>query len=173
MTNEERIERLKKIRSVHNGSYAEDIDYVIELLRRYGFLGLCEDCMKKRNDVIHAYNKMLEQTSEDCISREAVIKAVDKHTIETEKGLLLDEDISIILEDLPSIQPKKGEWIPVTERLPEEKQSVLVWCPQYKNIYCAYLEKEQWWIFGAFVQIVPNEVIAWQPLPEPYKEDKE
>jgi len=49
--------------------------------------------------------------SGDCISREAVIKAVDKHTIETEKGLLLDEDISIILEDLPSILPKKGEWI--------------------------------------------------------------
>jgi hypothetical protein len=45
----------------------------------------------------------------------------------------------------------------------------LVWCPQYKNIYCAYLEKEQWWIFGAFVQIVPNAVVAWMPLPLPYK----
>ena len=55
-------------------------------------------------------NQALEQTSEDCISREAVIKAVDNHTIETEKGLLLDEDISIILEDLPSIHPEKGEW---------------------------------------------------------------
>jgi hypothetical protein len=64
---------------------------------------------------------------------------------------------------------KPNKWIPVSERLPEDKQSVLVWCPQYKNIYCAYLEKERWWIFGAFVQIVPNEVVAWMPLPLPYK----
>ena len=64
---------------------------------------------------------------------------------------------------------EKGEWIPVSERLPEERRSVLVWCPRYKNIYCAYLEKEQWWIFGAFIQIVPNEVVAWQPLHKPYE----
>ena len=62
-----------------------------------------------------------------------------------------------------------NRWIPCGERLPEDDQAVLVWCPQYKNIYCAYLEKEQWWIFGAFVQIVPNGVVAWMPLPNPYK----
>lgn len=64
---------------------------------------------------------------------------------------------------------QESKWIPVSERLPEDKQAVLVWCPQYKNIYCAYLEKEQWWIFGAFVQIVPNEVVAWMSLPTPYE----
>lgn len=63
-----------------------------------------------------------------------------------------------------------NRWIPISERLPEDKQSVLVWCPQYKNIYCAYLEKEQWWIFGAFAQEVQNEVVAWMPLPDRYKE---
>ena len=73
---------------------------------------------------------------------------------------------------ISALSENKGEWIPVSKRLPEERQSVLVWCPQYKNIYCACLEKEQWWIFGAFVQIVPNEVVAWMPLPEPYKAEK-
>ena len=68
---------------------------------------------------------------------------------------------------------EQTQWIPVSERLPEETRAVLVWCPQYKNIYCAYLKKEQWWIFGAFFQIVPNEVIAWLPLPEPYREEGE
>lgn len=62
------------------------------------------------------------------------------------------------IREIPSVM----RWIPVSERLPEEKQSVLVWCPQYKNKYCAYLEKEQWWIFGAFNQRVPTEVIAWK-----------
>jgi len=84
------------------------------------------------------------------------------------------EDMAIkALEQEPSSSEKPNKWIPVRERLPEDKQAVLVWCPQYKNIYCAYLEKEQWWIFGAFVQIVPNEVIAWMPLPEPYRAESE
>ncbi len=49
----------------------------------------------------------------DLVSKDAVIDAVDKHTFETDEGLCLDEDISIILEDLPSAQPeqKRGRWI--------------------------------------------------------------
>lgn len=66
-----------------------------------------------------------------------------------------------------------NKWIPVSERLPEEKLAVLVWCPKYKNIYCAYCENGNWWIFGAFSQIIPNAVKAWQPLPEPYKAESE
>jgi hypothetical protein len=76
------------------------------------------------------------------------------------------------LELVKQIEPEQ-KWIPVSERLPEDSYAVLVWCPERKNIYCAYLEKEQWWIFGAFVQIVPNEVVAWMPLPEPYKAESE
>lgn len=32
-----------------------------------------------------------------------VIKAIDKHTFETDKGLCLDDDISCILENIPSV----------------------------------------------------------------------
>lgn len=63
-------------------------------------------------------------------------------------------------------------WIPVTERLPEKRLAVLVWCPEYKNIYCAYLDREQWWIFGTYTKL-DFEVVAWQPLPEPYKAESE
>ena len=50
---------------------------------------------------------------EDAVSREDVIKAIDRHTFDTDDGLCLDEDISIILEELPPVTPtrKKGKWI--------------------------------------------------------------
>ena len=65
-------------------------------------------------------------------------------------------------------EPKTGCWIPCSERMPEENYAVLVWCPERKNTYCAYLEEGQWWIFGAYFEKVKLEVIAWMPLPEPY-----
>ena len=56
---------------------------------------------------------MNRRECEDAISREDVIKAVDHHTFDTDDGLCLDEDISIILEDLPPVKPKQktGHWI--------------------------------------------------------------
>ncbi len=62
-----------------------------------------------------------------------------------------------------------GGWIPVTERLPEESTAVLVWCPERKNIYCAYYEEKRWWIFGAYWERIEMEIVAWMPLPKPYK----
>ena len=38
------------------------------------------------------------------IDTEEVIKAVDRHTFDTDDGLCLDEDITIILEEVPSAQ---------------------------------------------------------------------
>lgn len=63
-----------------------------------------------------------------------VIKAVDKHAFETKDGLCLDDDISIILEDVPTIEERKtGKWIDGNKR-----QSCSVCC--YRGVrswsYC-------------------------------------
>lgn len=68
---------------------------------------------------------------------------------------------------------QEPRWIPVAEKLPEDSHAVLVWCPERKNIYCAYREVNQWWIFGAYFEKVTFKVIAWMPLPEAYKAESE
>ena len=93
----------------------------------------------------------------------------------TEEDEYINNATQLAFDDAKEIVQKvaeeyNGGWIPVSERLPEENSAVLVWCPERKDIYCAYLEEGQWWIFGAYFEKVKLEVIAWMPLPEPFKE---
>lgn len=60
-------------------------------------------------------------------------------------------------------------WIPVSERLPENDKTVLVTCKTLKGILSvnrAYYSKE---IGGWHGSGSMSGVIAWMPMPEPYK----
>lgn len=67
--------------------------------------------------------------------------------------------------------PKIGEWIPVSEKLPDVDIEVLVSCKvritKYSYIDIDYRSKKngKWTYFG-------EDVIAWQPLLEPYREEE-
>ena len=114
-----------------------------------------------------------QQPCEDYVSRDDAIELI-AGTDETNgnEPVFSGKQVIKMLKSLPSVTPK-AKWIPVSEKLPEEKSAVLVWCSERKNIYCAYLEEKQWWIFGAFSEEVIEDVIAWMPLPEPYKAESE
>lgn len=69
--------------------------------------------------------------------------------------------------------PDIPRWIPVTERLPEEEGQYLVSCDSDFAIEVArfYIddeddEEDRWW--GCDWND-PEDVVAWMPLPEPYK----
>jgi hypothetical protein len=65
------------------------------------------------------------------------------------------------------------KWISVKERLPEDRHSVLVYCPYNKCIYTAYYDdfNDEWYYFGCGGGIeVYYTVTNWMPLPEPPKE---
>ena len=137
----------------------------------------CEDCKYSDNAERICYytgeNLCVdnEQQTEDAISREDALMALTGEWTES-----TDEIIHRFIKRikaLPSVTPKQNGWIPVSERLPEECHAVLIWCPENKCIYCAYYQLSQWWIFGAFNTRPPYDVIAWMPLPEPYKAKSE
>ena len=83
-----------------------------------------------------------------------------------------------LMEDAPTIEPY-GTWIPCSERLPEEKINpitqdyyeypVTAVFGDVKDIRYYKFGNGHWWHGGG---IVDERVIAWMPLPEPYREEK-
>lgn len=67
------------------------------------------------------------------------------------------------------------EWIPCKERLPEDEQLVLVTYKTTDRLHiCRYHDdgsRNQWYSLNDMCRAYKNVVLAWKPLPEPYKED--
>lgn len=79
--------------------------------------------------------------------------------------------IASIIED----QPKVGEWIPCSERLPENETRVLVQWKKYfsDEIHIHILALNALGEWYCDLKCINGKAIAWQPLPEPYRPEKE
>lgn len=77
-------------------------------------------------------------------------------------------------------QPQVGDWIPVSERLPENGYGVLATVNGKHNnttfidaLEIAEYDSTDGWIIEGYLDWINPDVTAWQPLPEPYKESEE
>lgn len=90
----------------------------------------------------------------------------------------LVDSIFADIVDIINEQPKVNEWIPCSERLPKCNGCYLVWRPHYFGgeigmpAICYFDGQDTWHdSYGVdFTRILnKNDVIAWMPLPEPYR----
>ena len=84
---------------------------------------------------------------------------------------VIQDMIEQLLNDLEQDKKENG-WIPVSEGLPEVSGTYQVTCMDgriYRSTYAKFQCKlKRWELTGARSYW---KVTAWQPLPEPYKED--
>ena len=104
----------------------------------------------------HSSESSLTQKGLDTIYRQEAIDALD-----------CINGVEEVLRSLPSAQPKP-QWIPCSERLPEESGEYLVsgkWESGKVAVGdCEYLAED-----GYFSTAWNFDVLAWMPLPECYK----
>lgn len=148
MTNENIIKQLKRL--IPFLQYADDVNAVKGAIK-----ALSQEPTTTSTD-----EPMTMVYPTIVISREAVIQ-----TIEDAKNageLTFARTIKRIMELSPVTQ-KSGKWIPVSERLPELKQRVLVsyeTMDDGKKVDITIYDKHGFLIGGAH---------AWMPLPKPYE----
>lgn len=87
---------------------------------------------------------------------------------------VMNEICDTAISALSVPEREKGEWIPITERLPEEEQEVL--CQLSDGSMAVLYMQDNWgqmeWVDG-MMGTGTYDAIAWQPLPEPYKAESE
>ena len=114
---------------------------------------------------------------EDVVSRQAAIDAVHRNydTILDFKsdGQTVAASFEDIINALPSAQPerKENDWIPCSERLPDKSGEYLVtdngWPITTVDVGEFFCEN------GVSEWVSLDHVVAWKPLPEPYRGEQD
>ena len=87
------------------------------------------------------------------------------------QGLVLidEESANMAIEALSA----EAKWIPCSERLPERDEIVLVSYKTTDTVHmCKYLDdgsENPWWSYNDDCLAWNNVILAWMPLPKPYK----
>lgn len=74
-------------------------------------------------------------------------------------------------KDITFLSPENDGWIPVTERLPEDGQKIIVTCSDDGTTDFGQYDADKNWCVNDSYWPNAFDFTAWMPLPEPYTED--
>lgn len=108
-----------------------------------------------------------EQLKLDTISRAAALKTAEWAYRACEDDLSYYHDL--LVAALMVLAPAQPGWIPCKERLPEDGRVVL-WCNEHGSVFTTAITArfDNSWAVGKRHR--SSRMVAWMPLPEPYKE---
>ena len=109
------------------------------------------------------------------MDREKLIKDIEKQMSEptNEYVVLWFSEAEYVLELLKEQQ----QWIPISERKPKSKGVYIVsrWvsdgCAKKALSDVAYFNGTDTWYDDCYTIYDPDRIVAWMPLPEPYRTD--
>ena len=151
-------------------AYLEGTEYCEKKSKPTSVRLIDAEALKKEIKAYSEYDPMLPNFKVIKIIDNA--PTVDAYTEEQVKEL-------VELNKKLSEESLQGEWISVSERLPDDMQRVLIWFEYYRygDYNCMYQTYGFGYVCdGKWSPFINGEtgwqdyrVIAWQPLPEPYK----
>ena len=129
----------------------------------------------------------LDQAIQHCLEKAKELRAEAEKTKRFKKFtsdcLECASEHQQLAEWLTELQERReaDRWIPVSERLPDDMQKVLIWFEYYRygDFNCMYQTYGFGYVCdGKWSPFINGEtgwqdynIIAWKPLPEPYKEN--
>lgn len=129
--------------------------------------------------------KVYQEPSDDAISRQAVIDAIDNYVKSEGLVPLLTYEVTLLFDmihELPSVKPQEQKWNSVSKKLPEDEEDYLVIDADRNYAVGYYREDCDAWDSSEFGWLERQtdtnnhhagsgigKVIAWMHLPEPYE----
>ncbi len=110
---------------------------------------------------------------DDVIYRQAAIDALHMHIMYRMSTDSNKKRLDEWINNLPSAQPEQ-RWIPCSERLPEESGRYLISALdgiRRRTTVTPYQPRYKAWTMTG--KMAYWKVVAWMPLPEPYKEGEQ
>jgi len=144
--------------------------------------------IRDANALDMAIKALNQETCEDAISREAILNDLKECMEVSESNYEFGEVEGLrkaieSVNEMPSVQPKTGQWIPCSERLPKTSNVYRVTRyypnnetnPNYLVDACYFDGSDTWYNDNRINHGRPyvDNVIAWQENPEPYKPESE
>ena len=109
------------------------------------------------------------------MTREEAIKIITKTTFIGSAAYDIDTAINMAIKAL-----EQTRWIPVSERLPKDHENVLIYLSSnqitigsYNSHRLPFMDKPIGWGADSPHDWSSDDVKAWMPLPEAYKEEEE